>query len=221
MSLTWTGDTGRGHPNSPIQAELQVVLMWGNPGIALTTAPLPAMRQGPRPCLCLWVPTGSQIPVSSTYHPGTPPLVSSPMAHLFSRWCGERGAGNGLEHRSLGLPLPHLPMGSTPHLSLRHCQLVLGFASSSSLLPFFLLLLLAVETLGVRSVMDSWLQQRLVSGIYWSTLVCPPQSGILGWLWSLEPRYSLSPRLHNVRKLSPEPMESEEASSRLLVPVSE
>lgn len=85
-----------------------------------------------------------------------------------------RGAGNGLEHRSLGLPLPHLPMGSTPHLSLRHCQLVLGFASSSSLLPFFLLLLLAVETLGVRSVMDSWLQQRLVSGIYWSTLVCSP-----------------------------------------------
>lgn len=99
---------------------------------------------------------------------------ASPMAHLFSRWCGERGAGNGLEHRSLGLPLPHLPMGSTPHLSLRHCQLVLGFASSSSLLPFFLLLLLAVETLGVRSVMDSWLQQRLVSGIYWSTLMCSP-----------------------------------------------
>lgn len=184
MSLTWTGDIGRGHPNSPIQAELQVVLTWGNPGIALTTAPLPAMRQGPRPCLCLWVPTGSQIPHSPLLPPKDPTFGvlpdASPVAHLFSRCPAHGDAGKGKRvgdkvqksTAGLGLPLPRHLMGPNPHLSLRHCQLVLGFASSSSLRRFFFLLLLAVEMLGVCSVMDSWLQQSLVSGVYWSTLTC-------------------------------------------------
>lgn len=40
-----------------------------------------------------------------------------------------------------------------PHLSFKTCQLVLGFASSNSRLPFFLLL--AMEVLGNLWVMDS------------------------------------------------------------------
>ena len=171
MSLTWTGDRGRGHPNSPIQAELQVGLAWGNPGIALTTAPRPAMRQGPRPCLCLWVPTGSQIPhcpLGTTQGSHLWCLAwCLPTVHLFSTcpaqgatWAGVRVSE---EHSRLGHLLPHHLMGPSPHLSLRHCQLVLGFASSSSLRLLFFLPL-AVETLGVRSVMDRWLQKNVASG---------------------------------------------------------
>lgn len=95
MSLTWAGDRRRGHPNSPIQAELHVRLAWGNPGIALTTAPRPAMRQGPRPCLCLWVPIGFQIshcPLGTTQGSHLWCLAwCLPTIHLFST-CPAQGA---------------------------------------------------------------------------------------------------------------------------------
>lgn len=61
MSLTWAGDRGRGHPNSPVQAELQVGLAWGNPGIALTTAARPAMRQGPGPAFASGFPLAPRV----------------------------------------------------------------------------------------------------------------------------------------------------------------
>lgn len=99
MSLTQAGDTGRGHPNSPIQAELQVGLAWGNPGIALTTAPRPAMRQGPRPCLCLGVPIGSQIPHSllGTTQGSTSGVLpdASPTARLFFMCPAQGDTGKG------------------------------------------------------------------------------------------------------------------------------
>lgn len=62
-------------------------------------------------------------------------------------------------------------MGPSPHLSFRHCQLNLGFASSSSLW-FFFFLHLAEEVVGVvRSLMDRWLQKFVVR-VCWSTLPC-------------------------------------------------
>lgn len=69
---------------------------------------------------------------------------------------------SGCKKSTAGL-LPHHFIGPSPHLSLRHCQLVLGFASSSSLRLLFFLPL-AMETLGVRSVMDRWLQKSVASG---------------------------------------------------------
>lgn len=200
----WTGDTGRGHSNSPIQAELQVVLTRGNPGIALTTAPLPAMRQGPRPCLCLWVPTGSQIPHSPLLPPKDPTFGvlpdASPVAHLFS-WCPAQGdAGRGKrvgdkgseEHRRPGAPTDSAPHGPHPSpvsqalpVGLGLCQLqqpqallfppTLGCGDAGSLLSDGQL---AATEFGVRGLLVHLdVSEKLQNS--------PPQSGIFGWLWSL------------------------------------
>lgn len=121
-SLKWTGDTGRGHPNSPIQAKLQVALVWGNPGIALTTAPRPAMRQGPRPCLCLWVTTGSRIPHSPLGTTSRVPLLLSclmppqqPMYSLGVLPRVKQGGRNGSKMGSEEHGRPGAPTASPPH----------------------------------------------------------------------------------------------------------
>lgn len=94
------------------------------------------------------------------------------------------------EHGRPGASTALPPHGPRPHLSLRHCQLFFGLASSSSLRPFFLLPL-TMDKLGVGSLIDSWLQNSLMSGSAGQLHVSgnlksssAPPSGVSSQLWA-------------------------------------
>lgn len=199
MSLTCTGDRGRGHPNSPIQAELQVVLAWGHPGIALTTAPLPAAtRQGPRPCLCLWVPTGSQIPHSprvTTQGPNPwclPDASPTPVCSLgtlpqVTQGGGRVGDGVRRAQRA-GAPIASPPHGPQPSPVSQALPVGLGLCQLQQ--PTALLFLALGHGDAGSPLRDGQLAARECGvRVCWSTLmglgtyraVCPP---LIGNLWS-------------------------------------